>query len=57
MDVTTLPNGEIAMTLASDELPGVRQFLNEVCNGYKIPDFENRISVNDPAAAGGDPKK
>lgn len=51
MSVARLPGGNIVLTLTSDELAGVRQSLNEVCHGYKVPNFRNQIGADKDVVA------
>jgi hypothetical protein len=50
MKVDRLADGDIEMTVTGKELYTVRQCLNEVCNGFKVPDFKSRIGVDENAA-------
>jgi hypothetical protein len=45
MKIERRSNGDMAMTMPHDEVAGLRQCLNEVLNGYHIPDFQARIGV------------
>jgi hypothetical protein len=50
MKVNRLANGDIEMMLTGKELYTIRQCLNEVCNGFRVPDFKSRIGVDESAA-------
>ena len=47
MKIERSRDGDIEMTMPHDEVAGLRQCLNEVLNGYRIPDFKARIGVDE----------
>jgi hypothetical protein len=50
MKVDRLADGDIEMMLTGKELYTIRQCLNEVCNGFRVPDFKSRIGVDESVA-------
>lgn len=46
MKITKLSDDEFVLDVSSDEHAAIRQCLNEVTGGFKVPNFQDRIGVS-----------
>lgn len=47
MKLARLSQSRIDLTLTETEYEGIAQSLNEVCNGFRVPSFEQRIGADE----------